>query len=70
MHDDFYGEIYLWTIDDPQIISKMDIQPEANTLKFEVKEDAANKHGICVYGKALDEMEKENATPITIKLMK
>ncbi len=66
MHDDFYGEIYHWNITDKELIKKMKIG-NANFLKFEVKPDAENKQGLCIYGKALVPAEEENAMPITIR---
>lgn len=66
-HDDFYGKIYSWEIDSKDIIKKIKLSNE-NKLRFEVKKDAENKRGLCIYGRALSKEEEKNVNPVTVTL--
>lgn len=69
MHDDFYGKVYTWTIKDAGTVKKIAVKgSDENTLKLTVEKDAKNKHGICIYGEALEDDEKANAIPVIVNL--
>ena len=66
MYDDFKGKIYTFTSDNPAVLRA--IKPgEGNILKFAVDKDAQNKHGLCIYGEAIDAPQAD-AIPVIVKL--
>ncbi len=65
--DDSEGQIYQWNVNEPGAIASLQLKPgEQNTLRFEVKKQAALRHGLCLYGAGLSP-DKE-ALPITIEM--
>lgn len=64
--DDGLGAIYVWTIKDPKAIKALKLRQGNNELRFEVESNAANRRGLCIYGRSLD--GTSGATPITISM--
>ena len=55
--DDQKGKVYEWVVDKPDFIKKLGLSDkQRNELRFEVKEDAKSKHGLCLYGESLQEI--------------
>ncbi len=66
MHDDFKGKTYSWKSTDPAVLKA--VKPgQGNVLKLAVEKDAQNKHGLCIYGEAI-EAPKADAVPLTVNL--
>lgn len=63
--DDGTGEIYIFTIDDPLTIEELSIKDGPIYVKFEVKQSAPKKHGLCIYG---DAYGVEGEIPIIIEI--
>jgi hypothetical protein len=67
MPDNGVGRFYVWRLKDPARIKKLRLAPDAtNELRFVVDSKAKKKHGLCIYGKALDASAPEPGEPITI----
>jgi hypothetical protein len=65
--DNGVGRFYVWGLKDPARIKKLRLTPVAsNELRFVVDPKARKKHGLCIYGKALDASAPEQGEPITI----
>ena len=65
--DNGVGRFYVWSLKDPERIKKLRLTPDArNELSFVVDSKAKKKHGLCIYGKALDASAPEPGEPITI----
>ena len=64
--DDMLGVVYTWQSQDQTLLQKL-ASSTVHTLRFEVKADAAHRHGLCLYGEALDGKDMV-ATPPSIEL--
>ncbi|HET9238081.1 MAG TPA: hypothetical protein VFO10_12555 [Oligoflexus sp.] len=65
--DNGVGRFYVWRLKDPARIRKLRLTPDAtNELRFVVDPQAKKKHGLCIYGKALNASAPEPGEPITI----
>ncbi len=63
--DDMLGKVYTWQSKEPRVMKKLSTSAQ-NTLRFEVKATAKNRHGICLYGDAID--GKSEGLPISISM--
>lgn len=63
--DDGTGVIYTFTISDPLVIEGLNIQEGPIYVRFEVKQSAPKKHGLCIYG---DGYGVEGEIPIIIDI--
>ena len=53
--DDQKGSVYSWTITDSGLLASLaEGQNSANSLRFEVKKEAKNQHGLCIYGSSIE----------------
>jgi hypothetical protein len=66
--DDFYGATYEWNVTCPVCYRQLGILSGKQTLRFEVPKSARYKHGICLYGKALQTEKAIEAIPIQLTI--
>lgn len=66
--DDGQGALHTWVVDDPALLAQVSLKGgKENRLRFEIKKDAANQHGMCIYGRAIDAFSSEQGSPLTIR---
>lgn len=65
--DNGVGRFYVWRVTDPGQMKQLKISADGNNeIRFVVDQKAKKKHGLCIYGKALDASAPEPGEPITI----
>ncbi|MFB3896801.1 MAG: hypothetical protein ACE14V_10935 [bacterium] len=66
--DNFYGATYEWNVTYPVCNTRLGILSGKQTLRFEVPKSVRYKHGLCIYGKALQSDKANEAIPIQLIL--